>query len=132
MINNYNIFHRFNQRQVKTMKSFTFLSVCFALCALLISSKAEAKTHISIGFGPSIVEHHYVQPCYVEECYPYERRVIERTPYGKRVFVESRPVYRELYRPVYRERVVVQPRPFFPEIRMCCKAIIAIICLPHD
>lgn len=79
------------------------IGLTFGLLALLAFAHAEAKTHISFGFGANILP----APVYVQEYYPAPV-IVEPA----RVVVGSRVYYEPV--PVYRERVVVYPRPVYP------------------
>lgn len=93
------------------MKKSKIIGLTLGLLTLLAVAHAEARAHISFGFGANFLP----APVYVQEYYPapviQERVIVEpaHVVAGSRVYYEQVPVMQ----PVYRERVVVYPRPVY-------------------
>lgn len=89
------------------MKKSKIIGLTFGLLTLLAIAHAEAKTHISFGFGANVLP----TPVYVQEYYrapvAVQRVIVEpqHVIAGSRVYYEPAPVYQE--------RVIVYPRPIF-------------------
>ena len=84
------------------------IGLIMALCALMTSASAEARSHVSFGFGVTHVHQPMMVPVITRDYYPCYEEVVH-----ERVWVDSRPYYREVYvRPVYRP-VIIEQRPSF-------------------